>query len=204
MREEQEHGLDTLLMEVWQSGASDRRSKGVEMKPQIEMWARAFDRRIFWRNLVEYGAGVIVLARSGLEFISGERHWTVPLTSVVITMFVLGYIWQKHRRARPIDPDADAAEYRAALLARIDDQIALAISARYWYVLPVWIFFVVVFVAGAVRAPNATRITQFGVEFLLATSVAVLIVWLNERYGVRGLQRTRQRVERLNAEALNS
>ena len=174
------------------------------MKPQIEMWARAFDRRIFWRNLVEYGAGVIVLARSGLEFISGERHWTVPLTSVVITMFVLGYIWQKHRRARPIDPDADAAEYRAALLARIDDQIALAISARYWYVLPVWIFFVVVFVAGAVRAPNATRITQFGVEFLLATSVAVLIVWLNERYGVRGLQRTRQRVERLNAEALNS
>jgi hypothetical protein len=203
MTEEQDNGMDTLLMEVWQRGVTNEASEQIDMNRQIERWAQAFDRRIFWRNLIEYGAGVIVLLRSGLEFASGERHWTVPFTSVVITLFILGYLWQKHRRARPVDPDANAAEYRAALLARIDDQIALTASARYWYVLPVWIFFVVVFASGALRTPNATRILQFFVEFLLATSVALLIVWLNERYGMRGLQKARQRVESLNTEALN-
>lgn len=203
MNEEQDNRLDTLLMDVWQSDVPDHASEGIDMREQIKKWSRAFDRRIVRRNLIEYGAGVIVLLRSGIEFLSGERHWIVPLTSVVITIFVLAYIWQKHRRARPIDPDTNAAEYRAALLARIDDQIALAASARYWYVLPVWMFFAVVFATGAVRAPNATRIAQFGAEFLLATSVAVLIVWLNERYGIRGLRRERERLERLNMEGLN-
>jgi hypothetical protein len=203
MTEEQDNGLDTLLMEAWQCGVTNEGSEQIDMKRQIERWAQAFDRRIFWRNLIEYGAGVVVLVRSGLEFASGERHWTIPLTSVVITFFILGYVWQKHRRARPVDPDANAGEYRAALLARIDDQIALTASARYWYVLPVWIFFVIVFITGALRTPNATRILQFGVEFLLATAFAVLIVWLNERYGMRGLQKARQRVESLNTEALN-
>ena len=37
-----------------------------------------------------------------------------------------------------------------------------------------------------------------------ATLVAALIVWLNERYGMRGLQKARQRVESLNTEASNS
>jgi hypothetical protein len=203
MTEEQNNGLDTLLMEVWQCGVATDTSEEIEMKRQMESWAQAFDRRIFWRNLIEYGAGVVVLARSGVEFASGERHWTVPLTSVVITLFVLLYLWQKHRKSRPVDPNSNTAEYRAALLGRIDDQIALAASARYWYVLPVWIFFVVVFVTGVVRTPNATRIAQFGAEFLLATSFAVLIVWLNERYGIRGLQEARHRVESLNAEALD-
>ncbi len=194
---------DKLLMGVWQEGGGNEPAERVDMKSQIEKWTHAFDRRIFWRNLIEYAAGVIVLVRSGLEYASGERHWAVPLTSVVITIFILCYLWQKQRRGRPVDPNANAAEYRAALLARIDDQIALAASARYWYVLPAWIFFIVVFVTGAVRTPNATRITQFGAEFLLATSVAVLIIWLNERYGIRGLRKARQRVESLDKEALN-
>jgi hypothetical protein len=115
----------------------------------------------------------------------------------------VGYLWQKHRKARAVNPDANAAEYRAALLANIDEQIALTASVRYWYVLPVWIFFVVVFVTGAMRAPNATRVVQFGLEFLLATAVAVAVVWLNERYGMRRLKNTRRRVESLHTEASN-
>jgi hypothetical protein len=202
MTEEQDNGQDTLLIEVWQRGMSNHPKEPIDVKRQIAGWAQAFERRIFWRNLIEYGAGVVVLVRSALEFASGERHWAVPLTSVVITFFILGYLWQKHRKARPVDPDANATEYRAALLDRIDEQIALTASARYWYVLPAWVFFVVVFVAGAMRAPDARRITEFGVEFLLASLVAVLIVWLNERYGMRRLQRTRQRVESLHTEAL--
>jgi hypothetical protein len=31
----------------------------------------------------------------------------------------------------------------------------------------------------------------------------VLIVWLNERYGIRRLQQTRKRVESMNTEGLN-
>ena len=203
MNEEQDNGLDTILMKVWQSGVANEVSEAIDMKLEIERWAHAFDRRIFWRNLIEYGAGVVVLARSGLEFASGERHWTVQLASVVITFFILGYLWQAHRRASPVNPDANAAEYRAALLARIDGQIALVANARYWYVLPAWIFFVVVFVTGAARSPSATRIAFLGVEFLLGTSVALLIVWLNERYGVRGLQKARHRLESLHTDALN-
>jgi hypothetical protein len=202
MTDERDNGVDRLLIEVWQRGMANQATEAIDMRRQVEEWAQSFDRRIFRRNLIEYGAGVVLLVRSGVEFASGERHWAVPLTSVVITFFILGYLWQKHRRARPVDPDANAAEYRAALLARIDEQIALTASARYWYVLPAWLFFVVVFVTGAMRAPSARRIAEFGAEFLLATSVAVAIVWLNERYGLRGLQKTRQRVESLNMEAL--
>ena len=132
-----------------------------------------------------------------------EQEWIVPLNSAVITCFIMGYLWQKHRKERPVDPDANAAQYRAALLARIDEQIALTASVRYWYVFPAWIFLAVVFATGAVRAPNMIRVLQFAVEFLLATTVAVAIVWLNERYGMRRLKDTRLRVESLNAEALS-
>ena len=132
---------------------------------------------------------------------SRDTDLFVPLTSVIITFFIMGYLWDKHRKARPVPPDANAAEYRAALLARIDQQIALTASARYWYVLPAWVFFVVVFLTGAVRSPNATRVLQFGLEFLLATAVAGVIVWVNERYGMRQLKRARQRVESLDGGA---
>jgi hypothetical protein len=203
MTEELDNGSDEYLMDIWQDGAANEAVEGIEWKQRIEEWAHAFDRRIFWRNLIEYGAGAVVLLRSGLEFASGERHWTAPFSSAVITCFIMGYLWQKHRKGRPVGPEANAAEYRAALLARIDEQIALTASVRYWYVLPVWIVFAVVFVMGAARAPNAVRVAQFGLEFLLATAVAAAVVWLNERYGMRALTDVRRRVERLNAEVSN-
>jgi hypothetical protein len=202
MAEELDDKFDELLMDVWQHGVAPDAEES-DLKRQVEGWAQAFDRRIFWRNVIEYAAGVVVLVRSGLEFMSGERPWIVPLTSVVITFFIMAYLWQKHGKTRPVHPVANAAEFRAALLARIDEQIALTASVRYWYVLPVWMFFVVVFVTGAARAPNATRVLHFGLEFLAATAVAVAIVWLNERYGMRRLKETRLRVESLNSEALN-
>src|SRR5688572_10455144 len=57
MTEELDDKFDEMLMDVWQHGAAQH-EEGGDLKRQIKGWAEAFNRRIFWRNLIEYAAGV--------------------------------------------------------------------------------------------------------------------------------------------------
>ncbi len=201
-------GFEQELMEMWQESTCPMPGDSSEQTLKLSAWVARFDRRVFLRNLVEYTAVAIVLVRSGFEIASGERPLIAPLTSIVAALFIASYIWRKHRETSPLNPEASARTYRDALLKRLDRQIELGRTVRYWYVLPVWLFFLVVFAYGAVRMlTNATESgTPFPglffqtVEFLLATGICVVVIWLNEHRNLRKLEKESERVEDIRIE----
>jgi hypothetical protein len=126
-----------------------------------------------------------------------------PLTGILATAFVTLRLWSQHRGIQPLDPLSDASAYRTALLLRYDQQIRLAHSARYWYVLPFWIFFLVVTVSGVIKViqepPNRVS-TGFALValaggFIFLTALCAGIVWLNENYALRKLKEARRQAE---------
>jgi hypothetical protein len=183
--------MDKEMIQMWQENTYPLPGNPSEITRNLALSLRQFDRRVFWRNTVEYLAAAIVLIRSFFDIASGERHLIAPLTSIGATLFVVTYVWRKHRDSKPPDPTADANVYRTALLGRLDRQIQLARSVRYWYVLPCWFFFLTVLASGVLK--GLAFIPLFA-EFLLATALCVFVVWLNEKYGTRKLEAERKRI----------
>jgi len=199
--------LDKELITMWQECSTPG---GASLPTrQLAGWVKSFDRRIFWWNFVEYAAAVIVLTRAGFEIAKGDRYLIAPLTGIAVVLFIVISIWWSHRHNHPPDPLADARSYRTALLARIDRQIRLTLRVRYWYVLPAWIYFLTVFVSGTVKVFNETperisignAVLGLALAFLSATALCVIVVWLNERFGLRKLQEERKRVQSILTES---
>ena len=99
---------------------------------------RRFDSHILWRNFREYAAALAVVGFGVWRFLAGDDRLQVGAI-VFGAAFVAGYLWFQHRRLPRLDPAATAHDYQAALLARIDRQIALLGSVRYWYLLPLYV-----------------------------------------------------------------
>jgi hypothetical protein len=146
-----------------------------------------FDRRVFWRNAVEYAAGAVVLTWSVAEALQGSRRALLVMAGV---LFVLGYAWAKQRVTKALDPSADARSYQAALIKRLDDQLWLASRVRYWYLLPLYPPMVCTAVVGWSRNPWGAL-----AELALVTALFAAVAWFNEVYGVRRLKAERARVE---------
>jgi hypothetical protein len=197
-----DENFDKELIQMWQEHTCPMPGEPSELTRQLAGWLRKFDRRIFWRNFVEYAAGVIVLIRSAFDISSGERLLFAPLTGVAATLFVMIHIWRRHRSTPAADPAATAAEYRQALLHRLDHQIRFARGVRYWYVLPCWLFFVAVLASGIIQLntnppqlqSQEGAVMKLLMAFLSASALCVVVVWLNENYAVRKLREERERV----------
>jgi hypothetical protein len=111
------------LMDLWQHDTATENGDPSVITRQLSSALKKFDQRIFWRNAIEYAAAVIVLIRSFFDIASGERLLIAPLTSIAVALFIGVNVWRKHRIAAPVDPTANAHEYRIALVDRIDRQI---------------------------------------------------------------------------------
>jgi 4-hydroxybenzoate polyprenyltransferase len=109
--------------------------------------------------------------------------------------FVLAYLWWRHRDLRPLDPSADARVYQAAMLARIDKQIRLLGSVRYWYLLPLYIPGLWV-IKQTWKQDPIRAVLNLGIY----TGVFAFVGWLNERWGVRRLQAQRAKIQGLYEE----
>jgi hypothetical protein len=192
--------FDKELIQMWQENTYPRPGNSREVRRQLLLSLKKLDRRIRWRNIVEYAAAAVVLIRSGFDIASGERLLIAPLTSIAAVLFIVTYIWRKNRNAQPVDPTADASAYRTAMLQRLDRQIQLARSVRYWYVLPCWIFFLMVLASGVLKG---LALGPLLAEFLLATGVCVVVVGLHEKYGARKLEAERDRVNAFSMESNN-
>jgi hypothetical protein len=153
-----------------------------------------FDKAIFRRNSIEYVVGAGMMIFFGWLALMGDE----PLkhsVSIVCVGFVLLYLWWKHRHIRPLDPAADGRSYQAAMLERIDCQMQLLRTVRYWYLLPLYI-------PGLWTVANTWRRSPVAaiLGWILITGVFAFIGWLNERAGVAFLRAERAKIEALYRE----
>ena len=194
--------FDKELMQMWQENACPLAGDS-DLARHLAGWVDTFDRKIFWRNFREYAASAVVIIGLACDAIFSDRL-IAPLTGIAATLFVMSYLWWKHRGTQPLDPSADASAYRAALLRRYDQQIQLLRSARYWYVLPFWVFFLAVLGSGVIKLTTSFSYLAFlslAVFFVILMALSVWLVWLNESASVRTLMEARRQAEAIVTES---
>ena len=153
---------------------------------------RRFDRTIFWRNLREYLAGLVLMGVFGAEALAGTSPWRSGISFACVS-FVMGYLWWRHRDVPRSDPAADARAFQAVMLERVDRQLQLLRTARYWYLLPLYIPCVL-------QAVDAGRRGHWGAAvamMIVVTALYAFLARLNERRAVDLLLEERGRIERL-------
>jgi hypothetical protein len=182
------------LMQLWQQVASGEPDPKEVARLAGKATMTRFDKAIFWRNFSEYAAGALVLGFAAWQFVRGEQRLQSAVWFACVT-FVMVYLWWKHRDLKDPDPAADARTYQAAMLARVDRQIELLGSVRYWYLLPLYIPMVWTFVITWERSPSAAI-----VGCVIGTSAYVFLGWLNEKVGVQRLKAAREKIEGLYKE----
>lgn len=185
---------DDDLLRLWQESAT--------ATPDIERLTRSlgrmtlarFDRAILQHDLREYAAFIFLLVFfSGQAALGGDRAQAA--IGVAGGLFVVCYLWWRHRRLAPLDDSADGLAYQAALLDRIDGHIRLLKSVRYWYLLPLYLPVMWTVAVAWRRNPVAAV-----VGWAVMTAVYGAVAWLCERAAVRRLTVERDAVASLYTE----
>jgi len=185
---------DDELMLLWQQGVSDAPDAAEVARLAARASMRRFDRLITRRNVIESLAAAGVLFWFGWNFVIGYQRLSNALSFASVS-FVIAYLWWQHRHAVGLDAAADAEAYHAALLGRLDHQIALLRTVPYWYLLPLYVPTCLQAVTSWPRGPGAT-LTALAVLTALYVAVGVL----NVRVGVPRLLAERARLEALYQE----
>jgi hypothetical protein len=180
------------LVRLWQESLLPAPSPERLAGQVARLALRRFDGVVTWRNVREYVAAMSVVAFGVWRLFAGDDALQSGAI-VAAAAFVTAYLWHQHRRLPRLDPAATARAYQEALLARIDHQISLLGSVRYWYLLPLYIP-VLVQVAHTWQAGH--HVTA---SFVLAVVTALYagLGWVNERLAVGVLLAERARVARL-------
>jgi hypothetical protein len=181
------------LVRLWQGNtAAAPDPERVARTLMAQAWR--FDQRIFWRNFREYAAGIVLMVVFGGQVALGSDRSGGAIGFACVA-FVMAYIWWTHRGLQPLDPAADLATYRSALLRRFDDQIRLLRTVPYWYLLPLFVPCLWQAVRGWDRL--GWRVL---VPLAVFTAFFAFIAWLNVGPGVRGLRAGRAKVEAMFAD----
>ena len=179
------------LMLLWQEATQSELDPEEVARLAGRATVARFDSRIAMRNVREYGASALVLLAAGVMLIwTKERIF--PLLLVAGVTFVVVYLWTKHRSLTPLDPSADAKSYRAAMLTRIDQQMGLLSSIRYWYLLPLYIPALWQVASTWRRSPAAAIFV-----WVTVTASFAWVARLNERIGITRLKAEREKLEAL-------
>lgn len=179
---------DAEWARMWQARmVSGEDPERVARAIMAQVWR--FDQTLFWRNAREYAAGIVLLVVFLGQLVMGDDR-IGALVGITSVGFVLGYLWWKHRGLQPLDPAADAIAYKAALLARVDDQIRLLRSITYWYLFPLLL-------PSLWQAVHVWDKSPWAAAISLAVVLAVFgfLRWLNVTAGVGALLATRANVE---------
>jgi hypothetical protein len=154
--------------------------------------ARAFHRRIFWRNSIEYAAGAIVVAGNAFNlWLFADGLTRIGSTLVMLgTLFVL---YQLHRRASTRKPSPERLALPAAVYYRdelVRQRDALR-SVFFWYLLPLFPGIEIFFLGRQLAVHAAAHVWLY----LLYPAVAAAILFLN-LHGARKLQEQIDQLDR--------
>ena len=186
------------LEQLWQTQAVRADMKGEEMRRIIIQKMSKFDRTIRRRNQREIIASLVgALAFGWIAW--GQVSWLSRLGSIVILAsyaWIIFYFLRYGSGPADPDPDQDAAGFQRALMAKIDHQIRLVRSAKYWCLLPLYMGLLLLS-AGDVQAHAAagTPSPQDAISPLVCTLVFALIWWANDVYAAGKLRQWRARLE---------
>ena len=174
-------------MRVWQEDGPAADPEKMARVIMARTWR--FDQKVFWRNAREYAGGALALFVFAGLLVRGPDKMFAVIGLVAVT-FVMAYLWWMHRGLQPLDPAADVAAYKTALLARYDDQIRLLRSVAYWYLLPLLL-------PSLWAAPKWWQKNPVGASVMLGTILVVFaaVGWLNMVAAVRFLRAARDKVE---------
>ena len=186
---------DELVL-LWRQGASTAPDPEEIARLAGRASIMRFDRLIFWRNFREYVAGLVLLAFVAWEIVTGKEGG-IPVIGLGCVSFILVYLWWYHRHFTPLDPSEDARAYQAAMLSRIDKQIRLLSTIRYWAVTPFAILALADFL-GEVRGRPVSAVLYLAFE--IGSLVAVILLNERSRWGVPRLREERTKIERLYEE----
>jgi hypothetical protein len=182
---------DDELTLLWQQGTSAEPDAAEISRLAGRASMKQFDRNLIRRNLGQYAAGLVLIVALGWNLAIG-RSVIVSLAAGVCVVFVLGSLWWQHRDLKPLDPSADAKAYHAAMLARIDKQLRLLGSFRFWYLMPLSL----PFFWGILELVNEHASALWRDLTVLAALFAAA-AWLNEKWGVQRLRAERAKIEGL-------
>lgn len=176
--------------EAWQEQADEDRNAPAEeeLLARVKRRAEAFDRKIFWRDVREIGAALLVTALFGWWSLrAGE-----PLVRIGALVVVAGaalVVWRL-RAARRDGTDERAAlpvaERIRAEMRKLNAQIELLESVLWWYVSP----FVVGLALMILGGDGSIASSLLQVTLVLLAGAAVW--WLNRRAVRRGLRPRRR------------
>ena len=184
---------------LWHSEAGIQpATRGEEMLTLVIERTRRFDRQIAVRNSIECIASALVVGmfawfawRAPNEIIRAGMA-IVALSGVWIAFYILRY----GGGPKPLDPGIDLSAYPRILRESYERQIRLLRRVKYWYLLPLYIGLVVGSVGlwfqlaseGRNLLARLASLLDFGI-----TTIVFVFVWiLNERYGVRKLERLKE------------
>ncbi len=182
------------LMLLWQQGPSTGPDPEEVARLAGKATMKRFDNAIFKRNFAEYAAAFVLLVVFGWQAARGNHRFQNSVGFLCVA-FVAAYLWWQHRRTPPLDVTADARSYQTAMLNRIDQQIRLLNTARYWYLLPLYI--------PPVWTTIATWQNSKAAAILMLAAVTAaywLILRLNENFALPRLRAERTRIEALYKE----
>jgi len=186
------------LESLWRTQPVDTNMKGEEMRQVIIQKTARFDRTIRRRNMREViGAlvGAVGFSYMAWAQTSWISRWGAAL--VLATFIWIIYYFLRHG-AGPEDPDPDqsAAAYQRALIGKIDHQIRLVRSAKYWFLLPMYVGLLLLTAGDVMTRSGGSGVTwkdAFGPA--LYTIVFAVIWWANDVYAANKLRSWRTQLE---------
>ena len=152
----------------------------------------AFDRRLQWRELREVLPAIVVSAMFGAYFMMSSTPLArlSAVVMVAISLWIAFYLLRHGRGPANPSPAAPLSEYRDGVAAKFDHQIRLLSNARYWYVLPFYLGFILYTVGNIEKHDWVVR--RFDWWFMgYATAICGFTLWLNEVVAVRRLRTER-------------
>lgn len=153
---------------------------------------RRFRRKIWWRDLREIGAALVV---AGFCAVVGQT-W-LRWISVACALFVAGVIIWSRLVLKPAPEDSSVVARLHQMIRETEMQIKLLRSILWWYLLPCFVGAIALVLDRSPRRFDFSKLVNFG---SVMVAFGLVLYWLNRRAARKILEPRRARLQHTLAE----
>jgi hypothetical protein len=167
------------IKEIWQCQPLE----GIQMSAdQIRRRAGTFQKKILWRNVREYAAGLIAAVLFGFFFVTS--HDTLFRVGCALLIAGLAYVaWHLHRKgsARSVPAAVGAASSLQFYRGELERQRDLVASVWWWYLGPLIPGLILFAVSAALADPHPHKLGVLALVYGLCAGLFIFVWKLNAR-----------------------